>query len=603
MQPFAPLIPLSPMLPPALRQWAQPLEPALWKLLVPGEMNDCLDHVRRGGTAGHFAQRLLEALEIRYKIADSDLVHIPANGPALIVANHPYGIVEGLILAALLECIRQDWKIMVNSMLGSIAELRAHTILVNPFGAPEASAQNRAPLRESVRLLSAGGALVMFPAGEVAHLNWVEHSISEPTWKTTAARLAIRSRSAVVPVFFDGANSLTFQVAGVLHPGLRTFGLAREFHKLRGKTVCLRIGKPISHQVLNGYGGPDHATAYLRSRTLFLGHRSKAASIQATTYLSGTPAQAIDPSGSRQLLSEEVAALPAESELAANHDFTVYLAMASSIPRMLQEIGRSRELTFRAAGEGTGKAVDLDRFDEHYQHLFLWSKADRRLAGAYRLAVTSEVLPRFGTSGLYTNTLFRFKPPFFERLGPAVELGRSFVLPDYQKNYSSLLLLWKGIMRFVASRPESPVLFGAVSISQAYREASRGLIAAYLSDRASHQLARFVAPRARFRDPSRWNPQIRHFAALAADIEDLSVSIADIEDDGKGVPVLIRQYLRMGGRFLGFNVDASFSHSLDALILADLRSAPPALLERCMGRTDAHAFLKRQQVACPDSAQ
>jgi putative hemolysin len=280
--------------------------------------------------------------------------------------------------------------------------------------------------------------------------------------------------------------------------------------------------------------------------------------------------------------------------LAANDDFTVYLAMASSIPRMLQEIGRSRELAFRAVGEGTGNAVDLDRFDEHYQHLFLWSKTDRRLAGAYRLAVTSDVLPRFGPNGLYTSTLFRFKPPFFERLGPAVELGRSFVLPDYQKHYASLLLLWKGIMRFVACRPESPVLFGAVSISQAYREASRGLIAAYLSDRASHKLARFVAPRARFHEPGRRNPQIRHFASLAADIEDLSVCIADIEDDGKGVPVLIRQYLRMGGRLLGFNVDASFSHSLDALILTDLRTAPRALLERCMGRADAQSFLERR---------
>jgi putative hemolysin len=589
-------LPLIPMLPPGLRQWAEPLEPALWRLLVPFGVIDGFDQARRAGTGLRFAQRLLEALDIHFKLDDSDRSRIPAGGPAVIVANHPYGFVEGLILAALLDCIRPDWKIMVNSMLASIAELQSHVILVNPFGTCEAGLQNRAPLRESMRLLSAGGVLVIFPAGEVAHLNWTERSVTDPPWKATAARLALRARSPVVPVFFEGANSVTFHVAGVLHPGLRTIGLAREFDKMRGKTVRLRIGKPIPHNVLSGYRDPKHATAYIRSRTLFLANRSEAAPIQSKNVAVTRP-RTIGPSGPERLLSEEVAALPAESELAASQDFAVYIAAAGAIPRMLTEIGRSRELAFRAAGEGTGKETDLDRFDQHYQHLFLWSKTDRRLAGAYRLAVTSDVLPQFGHSGLYTSTLFHFKARFFERLGPAVELGRSFVLPDYQKNYASLFLLWKGIMRFVQRRPEAPVLFGAVSISQEYRDASRGLIASYLSVRASHDLARLVAPRRKFRDPARWNPQIKHFAALAADIDDLSTSIADIENDGKGVPVLIRQYLRVGGRLLGFNVDPSFSHALDALILADLRTTPLALLERCMGRAEAKAFLERQQPA------
>jgi len=520
-----------------------------------------------------------------------DRNRIPADSAAVIVANHPYGIVEGLILSALLDGVRRDWKIVVNSMLASIVELRSHMILVNPFEDREANAQNRAPLRESMRLLSGGGALVMFPAGEVAHLNWTEHSVTDPPWKTTAARLALRARSPVVPVFFEGANSMPFQVAGVLHPGLRTIGLARELHKMCGKTVRVRVGKCIPHNVLSGYRDPEHATAYLRSRTFFLSNRSKAAPLQSTTRMAGTRVPAIEPSGAERLLLDEVAALPAESELASSVDFAVDVSPAGAIPHLLAEIGRCREIAFRAAGEGTGKQTDLDRFDPHYQHLFLWSKTDRRLAGAYRLAVTSDVLPRFGPDGLYTSTLFRFKPQFFERLGPAIELGRSFVLPDYQKNYASLLLLWKGIMRVVVRRPEAPVLFGAVSISKEYRDASRGLIATYLSDRARHELARFVAPRTKFKDPCRGDPQIKHFAALAADIEDLSLSVADIEDDGKGIPVLIRQYLRVGGRLLGFNVDPSFSHTLDALILADLRSAPLPLLERCMGRTDAKAFL------------
>ena len=307
----------------------------------------------------------------------------------------------------------------------------------------------------------------------------------------------------------------------------------------------------------------------------------------------------IAPPGAERLLSGEVAALPAECELAGDKNYSVYLAPASQIPRMLAEIGRCRELAFRKVGEGTGKHADLDRFDEYYRHLFLWHKTDSRLAGAYRLAVTADVLPRFGISGLYTSTLFRFHPHFFGRIGPAVELGRSFVVPEYQKNYAALLLLWKGIARAVGRRPEAPVLFGAVSISPEYRAASRSLMAAYLSGRASHELARLVAPRRKLRDRTPRNQQIKRFAAVAAGIEDLSLSIADIEDDGKGVPVLIRQYLKAGGRVLGFSVDPSFSDTLDALILVDLRNAPLALLERSMGRLEAQAFQCRTQNISP----
>jgi putative hemolysin len=285
-----------------------------------------------------------------------------------------------------------------------------------------------------------------------------------------------------------------------------------------------------------------------------------------------------------------VAALPPECELTGNAGFAVYLASARAIPRLLGEIGRSREAAFRAAGEGTGQHADLDRFDDYYQHLVLWSKADRRLAGAYRLAITTDVIPRFGAGGLYTSTLFRFKPGFFERIGPAVELGRSFVVPEYQKNYSALLLLWKGITRVAQRRPEAPVLFGAVSISPDYRAASRGLMVNYLADHASHRLAQLVQPRRRFRDPALRSPQIKRLAALTSGIEDLSTAIADIEDDGKGVPVLIRQYLKAGGKLLGFNVDPDFSGTLDALIMADLRTASQAMLERCMGRAEASAF-------------
>jgi putative hemolysin len=558
-------------------------------LLIPAVVMDAIKSARECRAGADFARRMLHLLDIRYQVEERDLARITTSGPSVVVANHPFGIVEGLILVAVLEHVRPDSKLVANAVLGGLGELSGSLILVNPFETPDARRENLAGLREALRWLSRGGLLAVFPAGEVASLNWKEHSITDPPWKTTAARLATRARCPVVPMFFKGANSVPFQF---LHPLLRTIALPREFQKLSGKTVRLRIGNPIPASVLAGYRDAQMATAYMRSRTFFLSNRPEPTPAQP-----GGPPEArvrsVAPPSPERLLAEEVATLAADCELTENGEFAVYLAPPRAIPRFLREIGRCRELAFRHAGEGTGGEIDLDRFDSHYQHLFLWSKSDSRLAGAYRLAVTTDVLPRFGIAGLYTSTLFHFDPQFFEHTGPAVELGRSFVMPEYQKHYASLLLLWKGITRAVQRRPEAPVLFGAVSISKAYQAASRALIASYLVGHASHDLARFVQPRRRFHHPAMRDGLIKRFATLAPDIEDVSLSVSDIEHDAKGVPVLLRQYLKAGGRLLGLNLDPNFSDVLDALIVADLRTAPASLLERCMGRDGARVFLQR----------
>jgi putative hemolysin len=582
-----------PLLPAPIRVWAAPAEAVLRRWVLPPDLMASLERAQDSGRDAAFARNLLEALQIRFEVDRADLRRIPSRGAALVVANHPFGIVEGLILPVLLGSVRDGYRIVANSILAGLGGLRDVLVPVNPFETTRANLENRRPLRACLQWLSRSGLLAMFPAGEVAHLDWMEHSVTDPPWKTTAARFALRAQCPVIPVFFEGANSLSFQLTGAIHPHLRTMSLAREFRKLRGKTIPVRIGSPIPYGVLKAYGEPDRATEYLRSRTFFLSHRSRSTALHTPRPAVGTRPAALDETATRRLVSEEVVALPADCELIRNDDFTVYLARARQIPRLLLEIGRGRELAFRLVGEGTGRQIDLDRFDHHYYHLFLWNRADSRLAGAYRLALTTEVLDCFGIRGLYTSTLFRYQPQFFERIGPAIELGRSFVSPEYQKSYSPLLLLWKGITRFIQQRPEAAVLFGAVSISRDYRAASRGLMATYLSARATHDLARLVAPRVRFRAPG--STSIRRLASVAANIEDISLSISDIEADGKGIPVLVRQYLKAGGKLLAFNVDSHFSDALDALLLADLRTAPPAILERCLGRADAKAFIESLQ--------
>jgi putative hemolysin len=394
-------------------------------------------------------------------------------------------------------------------------------------------------------------------------------------------------------LFFDGSNSIPFQMAGTICAGLRTLNLPRELMKKRSQTVQVRIGSPIAGAVLRSQKDDNAATDYLRARVYILSNR-----LNSATAGSGKPEgiwtwkkrPAVAQAGRLDEVAREIAALREHALLAAAEDFEVYAASAAEIPNVLFEIGRSRETTFREVGEGSNRSVDLDEFDQHYKHLFLWHTRDRQIAGAYRIAATPDLLPKHGPKGLYTSTLFQYSPQFFDKLGNAFEVGRSFVRPEYQRHYAPLLLLWKGIAKCIEMRPECPVLFGAVSISGDYHPLSRALILNFMTGRMSGDLAEHVKARHSPRRPMVLPKHIKQLNSLLNTLDELSATISDLETDGKGVPVLLRHYLKLGGQFLGFNVDASFSNALDGLIFADLRTVPGPMLERCMGRNGAAAF-------------
>jgi len=584
----------SALLPGPLQSLARPLDPALLKLVVPEELVRSYSASRLDGqTAAEFTGCMLQQLQIGYEIEASDRNRIPTTGPALVVANHPFGMLEGLILVDMLERVRADFRIVANGILATTPALHEKVFFVNPFDNASATENGRS-LRLSLDWLRRGGMLVMFPAGEVSHLNWGEAPVADPKWNSASARLARKVGCPTVPLFFEGANSLPFQMLGVIHPGLRTLNLARELVKKRSHTIKLRVGTPISAAALKCYPDAESATDYLRARTYLLLNRPARQSVLSHPRLQ--PASASVP---KESIAREVDRLSPEQILGSGGEFKVVIAAAHEIPNLLLEIGRCRELTYRAVGEGTGKALDLDEFDRHYRHLILWHTADRRLAGAYRLAATTDVLPSHGVKGLYTNTLFHYAPQFFDRIGPALELGRSFICPEYQKHYSPLLLLWKGIAKYVQRRPECAVLFGAVSISSDYQSLSRSLIVDYLKGHLANELAGLVRPRHGFRRHLPLPKHVKLLGRLIGSVDELSASVQDLELDGKGLPVLIRQYVKVGGQFLGFNVDPHFSNALDALVLADLRVAATPMLERLMGRAGAHAFRSRHPAFPP----
>jgi putative hemolysin len=544
-----------------------------------------------------FLKHVLDRFQISHSLYREDLRAIPPKGSTVVVANHPFGGIDGVLLASILSSVRTDVRILANYFLGRIPEMQPLLFQVDPFGKKSSINRNRMALKEAVRWVRRGGLLVVFPAGEVSHFSWKTKKIEDPDWEETVARIIRWTRARVVPVYFKGRNSLAFQIAGLIHPLLRTLMLPREMLKKQSTLVHLKIGSTIPYKRIAGITRDSDLTAYLRFRTYLLGN-----AFERTPGFLNTPVikravrkrlePIVAPKATADLI-REIDGLFDGQRLTTHGNLHVYIAFAGQIPNILEEIGRLREETFRKVGEGTGKSIDLDRFDHHYRHLFVWNSETSEVVGAYRLAPSDEVVKRFGKESFYTYTLFKYQTRLLSQMGPALEMSRSFVRPEYQKSYTPLLMLWKGIGQFVVRYPQYKILFGAVSITDEYTSYSRRLMTTFLKSNSFLQdLSQMVQPRKPYRQKG--IPEFKSHKAgnWPEDIDELSSWISDIETDGKGVPILLKQYIKLGGKVLSFNIDPSFGNVLDGLIMVDLTDTDPKLLKRYMEADGFASFME-----------
>ncbi len=570
-----------------------------------------------------FTGTALRVMGVSNQLDAVELQRIPASGAAVVVANHPYGGLEGLLLMHLLLQRRSDVRLLANHLLWRIPELRPILIPVDVLD-PSRKAANLSGLRAALAHIKAGGLLAMFPAGAVSHLQGTR--ILDPQWSATAARLIRKCNAPVTPIHFAGHNSAGFQLAGMIHPLLRTALLPRELVNKRNHAIKVSIGNaiPAAHiQTLNDDAAlatqlrlqtyalaKPTATWKLKKRvaspnrlSLFLPSLSRSGQGEADSlsleqlqtnaprHSSHDIAAAIAPS----LIAAELEALPAVQQLITGNGLQVVYAHARQIPWTLQELGRLRELTFRAAGEGTGRALDIDLFDNYYTQLICWNPVTREIVGGYRLGAVDDILKTYGLRGLYTHSLFKFGRGFLGHPamanGKALELGRSFVRPEYQRSFAPLLALWRGICAYVARHPQYRVLFGPVSISNDYLPASRLMLLEYLKRHClDHELSRLIKPRTPVRRHHPLTGLSKDFAQLP-DLDTISTLLSQLEPDQKGVPVLLRQYLKLGGKLLGFNLDTQFGDAIDGLIMVDLPKTELKTLQKYMGREEAAAYL------------
>jgi len=535
-----------------------------------------------------FLDYTLDSLRIEVNVeSDASLKEIPRQGPVLVVANHPLGGLEGVAIAQMLLRVRPDVKVVANKLLKRITALSEIFIGVDVLS-DDAVKDNVRGIREAMCHLRDGGVLLVFPAGQVSAINFESRRIQDRPWDRLVGQLMKRYKATCVPVYVHGKNSKLFYILGLIHPRLRTLLLARELTNKQGSKINLKIGDPIVPAEIKKLDDETSITNYLRLCIDLLGAQSSADSAK----VSSNPVHEIKRPNAE--LFHDINALQ-EFKLIEHHEFDVYVAPYDRLGNMMEQIGIAREISFRAVGEGTGNSVDVDQFDPNYLHLFVWDRNEQVIVGSYRIGRVNEIVAKHGIEGLYSYTLYKIDEDYIKRLGMPLEVGRSFINPDYQKHPAALDLLWRGIGSYIAANPEYHTLFGAVSVSRDHSDIARTLIAETMMEsfRADQHYVENVKPHKPYRAVGKtWTNE------MLTTLNKVSVlnKLVGRCDPGKTLPILIRHYLSLNGKFVCFSTNTVFNDSLDGLILVDIRKVPRRYIKRYLGKEGAERFMEKWSI-------
>lgn len=528
-----------------------------------------------------FVDAIIDTLELKFEVSEEDLKKIPKEGSFVTVSNHPYGGIDGILLIKLLSEIRPDYKVMANYMLSKIEPMADHFFSVNPFENKSASSRNSfSGIKQSLTYLESGKALGIFPAGEVSTYYSENSQIADKQWSDSILKLIKKAGVPVVPIYFVGSNSWLFHILGRIHPILRTAKLPSELLNKKGKNIVIRIGNPISVKEQSNFPDISRYGRYLRARTYALGSPMEVKKFFIPSIKPKSKAETIiDPIPTASLV-KEIEAIKDQYLLFENKNYLVLCTPSRNIPQLMLEIGRLREITFRAVGEGTNHSYDLDEYDLYYHQLVIWDTEQQKLVGAYRIGKGKEIYEQYGINGFYLHSLFKMKKPFHSVLKESLELGRSFIVEEYQRKPMSLFLLWKGILYFQIRNPEYRYMIGPVSISNEFSKFSKNLIVEYLKHYYYNpELAQHIYPRKEYIVEGDYKVDKAIFLENAEkDVSRIDIIIKDVEQK-YSMPVLLKKYLSLGAQMIGFNIDPKFNDALDGLILVDIYNIPVNVIE------------------------
>jgi len=516
-----------------------------------------------------FVEQGLQVLDISVESTPAKFKdRIPAKGPLLVISNHPFGGVEMLALAQEIRTVRPDIKFLANIGLQVFRELQPIFIAINPL---KVTQKNLLPIRQCEEHLNEGGVLVIFPAGKVSFRPRGSVRVQDREWNRVVGHLAKRTGASLLPVFFRGANSALFQTLGNIWDRSKLLLLPRELIRMKGRKIHFDVGHVITSDVWRHLDARP-LTRYARLMTYLLESRSPPAPMVSADM---KPLAAL---GDPALIEQELATLPAKQRLLDFKQFSVFYAQAQQIPVLMNDIARERERVFRLYDEGSGEPRDADDFDQTYVQLFVWDNKGRSLVGAYRLGKTDE-LRKQDPAGVYLTQMFEFDDQFYDSMPPALELGRSFVVPEHQKSFHSLYLLWRGIGRFLVAHPRYRRLYGTVSLSRQYDDRAVALMCAELIEPLPHIRPRHALPQLQHPE---WLSYREDMGKL--DLKTLSACVRGLDEEGKDIPILVKHYHKIGAKFHCVAVDPNFNNTPGLLLMVDMDKASAKTISTFLGK-------------------
>lgn len=566
-----------------------PIVSAVMRLAKINKVNDLYDKIK-DLEGQEFFDKLLGELNVKYLAFQEDLAKIPKTGPFILVSNHPLGALDGVIMCKILTEIRPDFKVMGNFLLTKIKPMEPYVISVNPFEKRKEAYSSMSGMREALKHLSEGGCLGIFPAGEVSNKNNEYNEILDKEWQEPALKLIKKAQVPVVPMYFHAKNSKLFYNVSKIHPDLQTLMIPAEMVNKREKPIKIRIGRPVTPKILNEYETPKELGEFLRKKVYmmksYFEDRKSVAEFLKVKNLNISPKEEvvvqniIDETPLTEILADRENLRKKDGKmLFSNGDYEVYFTKFDEIPAMMREIGRQRELTFRAVGEGTNLPFDLDEYDKHYHHLILWDNVAQKIAGAYRMALGSEVMKNYGIKGFYTNSLFDFDQelqPFFKKV---IEMGRAYISIEYQQKPLPLFLLWRGIVHVCLRNPEHKFLMGGVSISNRFSDFSKSLMIEFMrSHYFDPVVAQYVHPKNDYKVYLSERDKSLFFEGLDDDLNKFDKLIDDFEPEMR-LPVLIKKYIKQNAKVVAFNVDPNFNDAIDGLMYIRISDLPEGTIK------------------------
>ena len=533
-----------------------------------------------------FIDSILEGFEIQFDIPEKDLKRIPKSGPFITISNHPLGGIDGMILMKLLLEQREDYKIIANFLLHRLDPLRPYIMPVNPFETHKDAKSSVGGIKEAIAHLHEGHGLGMFPAGEVSTYKDEKLIVDKP-WEPVAMRLIQKAKVPVVPIYFHAKNSTFFYRLASMSDVLRTAKLPSEMLSQKRRKINVRIGNPISVEDQSEFKDLESFTAYLRRKTYMLANvfekKKLFEKIPHTLKLPKAPKKIATEMKSELMEAEVENCRELDKRLLISKNYEVFLAKREIIPNIVQELGRLREITFREIGEGTNNPVDLDPFDDYYYHLFLWDNETNKVAGAYRMGMGAEIFKDHGINGFYLQDLFRFEPELYKMMSKSIEMGRAFIIKEYQQKPMPLFLLWKGIVHCTLRFPEHKYLIGGVSISNKFSNFSKSLMIEFMrSNYYDPYVAQYIRPKKEFKVKLEDADKDIVFDKSEADLNKFDKIIDEIEPENLRLPVLIKKYIKQNAKVVAFNVDPLFNNAVDGLMYIRIADLPESTVKPVM---------------------